>query len=1133
MVAGGAPGNVGQLGEDNGASSTAVAPARGRAWAETQDEVRLAMGWNGGVSLAIWMGGVAVELDESRRIDPGKVQEGAPATAGSTEGLYQSLAKAFNRRLVIDILAGASAGGLNGALLAGVIIHDKKLRVDWLREKWLEIGDFGELLKPLDEAKPTSIMRGQKFFDEVEEAFVDLLGPDKPAASSDELPVLLDVQVTNVAGHEREFLDDWDLPFRALEHRAPVQFRERKHFNAKALATAARASASFPGAFEAQKISDPEECSPVVPHTTWAVDGGLLENAPIRQAIELIPQRRASGPVRRYVCYVNAAPTAHREQQEMDEPGLRQVIGYAINLPRTGRVVDQLYALEDATRRAGLTATIGVELVGLKTDDLLLFAERLLPAYQRRRGALSLEELLAIAGPGGPGRAQRILAALASDANAPDNLARGAAALPWIPAARRDIVDAGSAGHTWRFGIRAAQRIVQLELDLLRAALLDTDAPDAATTIFKAREKLDDAFRGLEGQRRGFLAPQGEPVSLAERLAEGSAARAKALADLELSVGSSGAEARKWVERATRSFYKAMRAVAPEQARALFARLPAEQRSASAPQPDPAPLEEELLSARFRAFVARALAVEVIRRSFSDDLDIESAQTLHVAQLTPLTESPLFDRGYPQGPGKRPAGAPPVAARADKNLGPSTTREKLAGVRLGHFAGFYRRSWRANDFMWGRLDGAAMIARLLIDTDRARARAEITAEANKPWHVIADALVPATSGSEETEADKDRRALLEEHLGKQENLREAVAAALKADLLEGSGELTRSLVARALQYQILREELPQLIDAVKKDRRAGASPSPVQKWPTAGSLNDAIAALRRGRGQTSLPGLLGADDRDEATSQLALRTLSHTLLVATAALGGVVPLGRLLQPLRLPLLSIQGSSAKRPLDRLAAAVAFTGASWYISARLLALISGQTDPARKPQNGKVPLNAIWTSPVLAYWVSALAVVGFAAVPLLRTIRSRRWQRILLHGLAGTLLLASAGLILLVETIRRAGTSEALTTWSAPDFAPKTILVAVGIAGALHAASTSSLLLRAVAFGQRLVRRWIAPTSLLYAAIAIVLAIYAAKHGLPHSCPPQPWRRVAFIAAIAAPLLALTYVRPWAGWNREGR
>jgi hypothetical protein len=39
--------------------------------------------------------------------------------------------------------------------------------------------------------------------------------------------------------------------------------------------------------------------------------------------------------------------------------------------------------------------------------------------------------------------------------------------------------------------------------------------------------------------------------------------------------------------------------------------------------------------------------------------------------------------------------------------------EKLAGVQLAHFAAFLKRSWRANDWMWGRLDAAERLVRLL------------------------------------------------------------------------------------------------------------------------------------------------------------------------------------------------------------------------------------------------------------------------------------------------------------------------------------------------------------------------------------------------------------------------------------
>ncbi|HZO62126.1 MAG TPA: patatin-like protein, partial [Gaiellaceae bacterium] len=908
----------------------AVSAESALAWAETTEEVRLAMGWNGGVSLAVWMGGVAVELDQARRTVPRGGRDAAP---GSTAALYQALADAFDRRLVIDILAGASAGGLNGALLAGVITHRRALDVDALRGRWLEIGDFGRLLAPADEKQPTSVMQGARFLDELETTFVALLGtrdPPRPDVADQPLPVLLDVQVTDVVGRERRFVDEWGLTFRALEHRAPVQFRDWPQFDAETLATAARASASFPGAFEPVEISGGLKGSLVVPRTTWAVDGGLLENAPIRQAIDLIPQRPASGPVKRYVCYVNAAPTGPQELKAIPEPALLDVIGYAVNLPRNGRVVDQLYALEEATRRAGMTAGIGVELLGLDAADLLRIAATLLPAYQRRRGTLSLEELLGARGIGGPGLAQQTIAALAADAGAPADLAKGGAALPWIPAGEDDLVNAVAPRGTWRFGIRAAQRIVQLELDVLRDVLARSVSPDAAAKIFTVRASLDDASLKLERERLAFMQPDGEPATQAENLTKGEAQiRAEALESLGPPVEASGLEARRWLERATRAFHATLADVDPDRARLLFGPL-----DGTAPPP----LQPEMTQDGFAAFIARALAVEVIRRSFSDDLDIESAQSLHVAQLTPLTESPLFDRGHPGGPAERPADAPPVPPKADPSLGPADTREKLAGVRLGHFAGFYRRSWRANDFMWGRLDGAAMIARLFVDGARAQARAAGRADGEKPWEVLAGALLAPEPGNDA--ANADRRALIAEHLGKDADTA-TLAGALEQDLTTGRGELARSLVARALQYRILAEELPHLVEAVDQDLEAGASRSVVRTWSARGSLNGVISTLRRGRGTSSLPGLLGTDDRDEATSDLALRTLSHALLVATAALGGAVPLGRLLQPLRVPLLSIQGSTAKRPLDRLATAAIFTGAAWYASARLLASISGIT------------------------------------------------------------------------------------------------------------------------------------------------------------------------------------------------
>jgi hypothetical protein len=97
------------------------------------EEVRLATALNGGVSLAVWMGGCAVELDCARRawlgpeemaFDPGYDPGGAGATA--LRRIYHGLGRACGRRLSIDVLSGASAGGVNGALLSAAMASGRR-----------------------------------------------------------------------------------------------------------------------------------------------------------------------------------------------------------------------------------------------------------------------------------------------------------------------------------------------------------------------------------------------------------------------------------------------------------------------------------------------------------------------------------------------------------------------------------------------------------------------------------------------------------------------------------------------------------------------------------------------------------------------------------------------------------------------------------------------------------------------------------------------------------------------------------------------------------------------------------------------------------------------------------------------
>ena len=57
----------------------------------------------------------------------------------------------------------------------------------------------------------------------------------------------------------------------------------------------------------------------------------------------------------------------------------------------------------------------------------------------------------------------------------------------------------------------------------------------------------------------------------------------------------------------------------------------------------------------------------------------------------------------------------------------SLASEKLTGLQLHHFGAFYKSAWRANDWMWGRLDGAGWLVHLLLDPLRLKVVADAAA----------------------------------------------------------------------------------------------------------------------------------------------------------------------------------------------------------------------------------------------------------------------------------------------------------------------------------------------------------------------------------------------------------------------
>lgn len=1045
--------------------------------------MRVALALNGGVSLAVWMGGCAVELDCARRAHSGPEDlafDGfQPAEGGTAErGVYHALCTAFDRRLVLDILTGASAGGINGALLGAAMKARRRLHPQFVRDSWIELGDFARLLQETTAPEPRSLMQGKLFHADLEKAFGAVLGTATDGAglkatllptgqaSLEPLLAKLDVTMTDVAGAEKVFRDEWGGDLVAREHRVRFKFRQADDFTAAELATAARTSASFPVAFEPWEVKDAAARLAGLERPAFGIDGGVLNNAPIRTALDLIPGQSASNRVRRYVCYLNADPPQSVPPPAANaEPTIQEVIGYTVNLPRKAPFVDQLYAVREATRRAGLAPLIQEPLLQLDLATLMDTAEALLPAYRRRRTALSLDELLEE-----PAQVARVT----------ERLDLTAQKLPWIPG---QLGPPGEPG-AWEWGVRPGQRILHLLLDLIRPALDDPANEEALPALLAVRTAIDEDLDRLEALVQSMNRNRAIRGALEQLAAGGESDRslAVAMAGLEMSAN---AETYQRVRAAAAAFLGLLELELPGFPPWLADRL----FGIGAGGPE---------RGWFERFLARTLSIEVVRRALVAETAIDTAQPLRFAQLTPSAPTPILAEN-------------PLAA----DLTPTTPEEKLTGVNLGHFAGFYRRSWRANDYMWGRLDAAARVVQIMLD-------GAATAEPESAAAQLAAAVLP--SGASEA-----ARWLVHEVLPIELGdaypmagdcapgedilrplLEAEIAAELAADDPNATGEhlvRTRAVCIRAAQLEILQDELPALVAESARDSDKGSS-SPPLKLPLEDGMRASIETLReRIANDEPLPKQL--DDSAEEVSDLGLRTISHSALVAlSAARGAGAPLSKVFGFVRAPLQAVGGFVSPRLLYRLTLALVFWAASLYLTMRFA------TADDRRP----TPLSDVWSRPVLVSLVAALAVAGVALVPGLRA-----W-RLVSPGRNGLLTLAfvavagaGAGLLaffaggLDATNVIFATESERLPEW----LLTLTLLAAVGVS----AVRLPVVGKPATAWLKTLRDGW----QLCLPLLAIAAAI-AATSGwrLAGALGDSWWQTVSALAGLTGPLIVAAYL-----------
>ena len=142
-----------------------MGPSQQTAVTAATQEVRFATVWTGGVSLAIWMGGVARELNlldqAGRQREARADRPDASSCRRPTEQVrsrYLALLDLLDVVVRIDVLSGTSAGGINAALLG--TCHATGWDLGWLRDVWLTAGDLGLLLRDPASKDPPSLLRG-------------------------------------------------------------------------------------------------------------------------------------------------------------------------------------------------------------------------------------------------------------------------------------------------------------------------------------------------------------------------------------------------------------------------------------------------------------------------------------------------------------------------------------------------------------------------------------------------------------------------------------------------------------------------------------------------------------------------------------------------------------------------------------------------------------------------------------------------------------------------------------------------------------------------------------------------------------------------------------------------------------
>lgn len=357
----------------------------------SRKELRLAVVCYGGVSLCIYMHGITKELH--RLVRASRLPD--DAAEPSTENVYrQMLACAAEDEpdidVVVDVVSGTSAGGINGVYLAKALAHN--LSQDALRDLWMERGDIGGLARgpewvplvfkagPLVLDLEDAPLSGDRMCVWLHGALTEMDDPEsRPATLMPEGHDLqLFVTMTDLEGYDRRLVLEDPPVAHDRNHRHVFEFRYddgEDHFTPEhnpALTFAARATSSFPGAFPPISVAElrgilPSGSGDVHPHffrvydlvgaeaeQRFFVDGGVLDNRPFGRVVGAIRDKSADVQVDRKLLFLEPDPkqadTRHETDTNVPSP-LATVRAAVVGVPRHQTILDQVLEINRLNER--------------------------------------------------------------------------------------------------------------------------------------------------------------------------------------------------------------------------------------------------------------------------------------------------------------------------------------------------------------------------------------------------------------------------------------------------------------------------------------------------------------------------------------------------------------------------------------------------------------------------------------------------------------------------------------------------------------------------------------------------------------------------------------------------------------